>query len=330
MTDEGRAMRALLRTVPCVLAVAVVGTFASPAMISVATAASQGSTTLQQFGARVSFPLYQATAPPGFKLTLDGPLPCGSEGIETITAIYKKGAGKQAPVIGFDESYPKVCGNAGESMTVTTVDIDGVKVPVAVDLYCDTFPKCNVTVNDGFTHGFLLYLREPGPKRTMLEISSRYVSLDVLLNAVRSLNRVVPARPTVSGGAFRSPSGNLSCDMGDTLLYCQSLKLPHGVRMGLDGQFISGPCSPTSCIGKPATSLPTLAYGQQVTVGGFRCVSQQGRAHLHGDPIREGLSDRPDRGHEGRVMRVSRLPLSVAIGALALIATAGPLVASGR
>ena len=236
----------------------------------VAALASSRSTTWQEFASRVNFPVYRPTVTLGFKLSLDGPFPCNYGGIQTIGARYNKGSGTHAPVIGFAEAYPQICGNAGESMTVTSADINGVNV--AINVYCySPGPKC--AVKDGFSRGFLLYLRQPGPKRTSLQIDSRYVSLDILLRVVRSLAKVNPGRLTLGGGSFRSPTGNLSCHMGDSTVYCQSEQLPHSVYMGLDGRFTV--CPGRSCIGKPDSNSPTLAYGREVTVGGFRCGSAQ-------------------------------------------------------
>lgn len=271
-------------------------------------------------------------------------------------------------------------------MTVGSVDVNGVKV--RVNVYCySPGPKC--TVKDGFTHGFLLYLHQPGSKRTWIEVDSSHVALDNLLKVVRSFTRVVPkphAEPGVvsgrcssatahqvakplfvwgrdvrepiaqvlcgaftgrgseamvvaftaptcwpfqtwavfrrtggvwrlvmvqryafvflplvavgsdiretapvfrrsdsrcnpSGGrhariwhwngarftagawkqatpptrataaAFLSPSGNLFCEIGGSSVYCQSVKLPHSVRMGLDGRLTI--CSGTRCLSTP-------------------------------------------------------------------------------
>jgi hypothetical protein len=219
----------------------------------------------------VNFPLYRPAVTLGFKLTLDGPFPCDYGGIETIGARFDRGAGRKAPVIGFAEAYPQICGNTGESTTVGSTDINGVKVPVQV--YCDSRgPKC--TLKDGFTNGFLLYLHQPGSRRTSIQADSRYVALDDFLKVVRSLTRVVPASPRrPAGGAFRSRTGNLSCYMGDSLVYCQSEKLPHSATMGLDGRFSI--CDGRTCIGNTATNTPTLGYGKRVTLGRFRCLSEQ-------------------------------------------------------
>lgn len=85
------------------------------------------------------------------------------------------------------------------------------------------------------------------------------------------------ARTTAS---FYSPSSNLSCEMDDRRagvpngVYCQSVKKPHSVTMGLDGRLRI--CrNPVLCLGNAGEHTPVLAYGRQVTVGRFRCFSLQ-------------------------------------------------------
>ena len=221
----------------------------------------------QQFAGRVVFPLYRPTAPLG-AATLDGPFFCANGGptanIATVGARYHVGRG----TVFFSEAYPQICGNPGESVRVTTVDIDGQTVPINV--YCSlSGPKC--TVADGVKNGFLLVLREPGPKPTWLQIESFGVSLDSLLAAVRSLARVSPAVPTLAGGVFRSPTGNLTCEMGQSMLWCQSLRTPHGASLSTDGKFSA--CD-AYCIGKTSPNLPVLGYGKSVAFGPFRCLSE--------------------------------------------------------
>jgi hypothetical protein len=82
-------------------------------------------------------------------------------------------------------------------------------------------------------------------------------------------------KPTsgTAGAAFRSPTGNLSCQMAASSVYCQSVKLPHSVRLALDGRLTI--CRGSHCLGNPAENAPTLVYGRQITVGRFRCLSQR-------------------------------------------------------
>jgi hypothetical protein len=94
----------------------------------------------------------------------------------------------------------------------------------------------------------------------------------------------VTAGTPVKVASFYSPSRNLSCEMGDdpgvrgSYVYCQSLKRPHSVRMGLDGRLKicrGGTITTTHCLGNAGENTPTLGYGRQITVGRFRCRSQQ-------------------------------------------------------
>ena len=78
-------------------------------------------------------------------------------------------------------------------------------------------------------------------------------------------------KPTVA--SFISPSRNLSCEMAGSSVYCQSVERPHSVRMGLDGRL--SVCPGTRCLGDPAENTSVLAYGRQLTVGRFHCLSQQ-------------------------------------------------------
>ncbi len=84
--------------------------------------------------------------------------------------------------------------------------------------------------------------------------------------------------------SFYSPSRNLSCELSDRAgkrkpgVYCQSMKHPHSVRMGLNGRLKicrDHSIETAHCLGDPGEGTPTLGYGKQVTVGRFRCRSQQ-------------------------------------------------------
>jgi hypothetical protein len=81
---------------------------------------------------------------------------------------------------------------------------------------------------------------------------------------------------------FFSPSRNISCEMSDDRkrahgVICQSNKPPRFVSMGLDGRLTI--CRGIGCVGNPGvTDVPSptvLAYGRQISVGRFRCLSQR-------------------------------------------------------
>jgi hypothetical protein len=81
-----------------------------------------------------------------------------------------------------------------------------------------------------------------------------------------------------SGIEFWSPSHNISCqiDYGspypDQQVYCQSQSPAHSVTMSTTGTYKT--CAGTSCLGNPAANSLTLAYGDQITLGPFECVSR--------------------------------------------------------
>jgi Permease for cytosine/purines, uracil, thiamine, allantoin len=86
---------------------------------------------------------------------------------------------------------------------------------------------------------------------------------------------------TATSVEFRSPIPDfgISCSMAEASVVCQSGLPQHRVSMGLDGQLKScsnGTSATNAChIGIPPAGTPTLAYGNQVTVGPFRCRSEQ-------------------------------------------------------
>lgn len=87
-----------------------------------------------------------------------------------------------------------------------------------------------------------------------------------------------------TSAAFYSPSRNISCEMNDGRpgvaggVYCQSFMRPQSVKLGRDGRLTicrDQSIKTTHCLGDPGEHTPVLAYGRQITVGGFRCRSAQ-------------------------------------------------------
>jgi hypothetical protein len=79
---------------------------------------------------------------------------------------------------------------------------------------------------------------------------------------------------------FFSPSRNVACDMGDRsgrpafLVFCRSELRQLSVTLSPNGGlYICRGTTGHPCIGHPARSSPSLAYGKQITVGRFRCLS---------------------------------------------------------
>ena len=82
---------------------------------------------------------------------------------------------------------------------------------------------------------------------------------------------------TVTGGEFRSPTGNISCEIhyqdggiADDVS-CQTFTPPQSVTMSPDGSFKT--CTGTDCVGDPGIGTPTLSYGASTGLGPFKCVS---------------------------------------------------------
>jgi hypothetical protein len=93
--------------------------------------------------------------------------------------------------------------------------------------------------------------------------------------AVAPSATLVPMQ-TAAGGEFLSPSGNISCEVdyhraGATQVYCQTIKPPRSVTMGVAGKYTT--CTGEQCLGNPGEDTPTLAYGTATGVGPFRCES---------------------------------------------------------
>jgi len=181
-------------------------------------ALAAGSDPWETAAAQVTFPLYRPTVTLGFRLARVRFQRCGDSGNSLVAGLYTEGSGTRQPVVAFTEEYPQPCGNPGESMTVTTVDVNGAKVNVNVFCYSPG-PKC--TVDDGIDNGFLLYLRGPGAKPTGITVTSRYVALEDLLPVVRSLARV--SRPRGPPAQVAPASG--SCSMAEATRVIERLGL---------------------------------------------------------------------------------------------------------
>lgn len=78
---------------------------------------------------------------------------------------------------------------------------------------------------------------------------------------------------------FYSPSRNISCEIntggrvGQDGVYCQTDSPPQSATLNNDGTFKS--CTGVSCLGNAAQGIPTLAYGQSMAVGQFKCLSEE-------------------------------------------------------
>jgi len=83
--------------------------------------------------------------------------------------------------------------------------------------------------------------------------------------------KLVPMQ-TATGGEFLSPSGNISCEVSLTKVYCQTSTPAQSVSMvGITGKYST--CSGQQCQGNSGDGTPTLAYGTKTGVGPFLCES---------------------------------------------------------
>jgi hypothetical protein len=76
---------------------------------------------------------------------------------------------------------------------------------------------------------------------------------------------------TAKGGEFVSPSGNVSCEVSLTRVYCQTGTPPQSVTMDVTGKDTT--CAGQQCLGNPGEGAPALAYGTATGVGPFLCES---------------------------------------------------------
>ncbi len=76
---------------------------------------------------------------------------------------------------------------------------------------------------------------------------------------------------TSHGGEFRSPTGNITCEVDLTQVYCQTGTPARSVTMSKSGSYTT--CKGQQCLGDAGDGTPTLQYGQATGVGPFRCES---------------------------------------------------------
>jgi len=76
---------------------------------------------------------------------------------------------------------------------------------------------------------------------------------------------------TSHGGEFRSPTGNITCEVDLTQAYCQTVTPARSVTMSSSGSYTT--CKGEQCLGDAGDGTPTLEYGQATGVGPFRCES---------------------------------------------------------
>jgi hypothetical protein len=92
---------------------------------------------------------------------------------------------------------------------------------------------------------------------------------------------------------FYTPSKNIWCSLGDSSDYlgvsCTSFRAPQRVKMGAAGRLKI--CHGRRCLGCGCApeDIPTLAYGRQITVGRFRCLSRRSGVRCTVISLRKGF-----------------------------------------
>jgi hypothetical protein len=81
----------------------------------------------------------------------------------------------------------------------------------------------------------------------------------------------VPVSAAAAVKWFRSPSGNIECEVRSASAYCQTFTPLRSVTMAAAGTYKV--CNGVRCVGNGPTGQFTLAYGRSVNVGPFRCTS---------------------------------------------------------
>jgi hypothetical protein len=94
-----------------------------------------------------------------------------------------------------------------------------------------------------------------------------------------ALALAAPASASASVRTFRSPTGNITCEVSTggtrgTWVRCQSFRRPQSVRLSPEGDV--GTCYGRECL-RPRPLNPTmrLKYGSSVRFGPFRCSSRR-------------------------------------------------------
>jgi hypothetical protein len=247
------------------------------------SASAEIETTWDQASAQIGFPLYRPQDTLGLELSSLTTFPCSPAPLPSaLSAIY--GDVRRGPFLTLLEAYPSPCGNRGEARRVGSVEVAGTRVPLFVS--CGD-RACRVTRADAFANGFELSFREPGRKRTLIELSARRRRLRDVLRMARNLTRVPvtgPLQPpTVHLHSFRSPDRKVWCSIAndyvveDAWCLASSTASGHIVpnrfgRVRRDGTVET--CSvvaPQVCGQNWDSHAPVLRAGQRSELGGFRC-----------------------------------------------------------
>jgi uncharacterized membrane protein YedE/YeeE len=93
-----------------------------------------------------------------------------------------------------------------------------------------------------------------------------------------ALALAVPASASDSAWTFRSPTGNITCEVSaggtsGTWVFCQSFQRPQSVRLSREGDVAV--CQGRHCLRPRPLNSMRLKYGSSVRIGPFRCSSRR-------------------------------------------------------
>jgi hypothetical protein len=256
----------VLRRVWLVVVLAGIAGASLPGAASAAPPAPQA--TWEQAAATVRFPIWRPGETLGLQPTGLALYPCTAP--PTPRSYLSAGWGTARRGFGIMEVYPQPCGNAGEARRVRTAVVGGVTVSVLV--YCRS-RSCRVTAADGVEHGFLMYFREPGAKRTQLQLDSHGMTLAGLFKVIRSFAKVPATGDLVQYPELLSPDRQVWCRIdpsGDA--WCASKGRPaHGGTLTRDGTVTL--CDADLCTQNWPSHAPVLPAGKRSEIGGYRCAA---------------------------------------------------------
>jgi hypothetical protein len=148
-------------------------------------AAAAPAATWRSTARKVSFPVYEPTRTLGLTSSPPAIYPCQAPPMprSLVAATY---TGAHGAFFSVREMYPGACGDGDEAKLVARPRIHGV----TASLFVNCRGLCHVTARDGIKHGFQLYWRERGARRTWMEMFARHIQKRQLLKVARSVTRV--------------------------------------------------------------------------------------------------------------------------------------------
>jgi hypothetical protein len=161
------------------------GVLAVLVVVGTTPVAAAQAATWRETARKVSFPVYEPTRTLGLSASEPAIYPCLAPPMprKLVQASY---TGAHGAFFSVREMYPGACGDGDEAKRVAQPKIHGVRA----SLFVNCRAPCHLTARDGFKHGFQLYWRERGARRTWMEMFARHVRERQLLRVARSVTRV--------------------------------------------------------------------------------------------------------------------------------------------